>query len=55
MRRTLLAALLLPPLRLLAQPDTSDTRLLHSPAVSRDHMRMAGKSAGKPSEPIQGP
>ena len=38
MRRTLLAVLFLIPLRLLAQPDTSDTRLLHSPAVSRDHI-----------------
>ncbi len=38
MRRTSLAVLLLLPLRLLAQPDTSDTRLLHSPAVSRDHI-----------------
>src|SRR5215210_2487319 len=35
MRRTLLAVLLLIPLRLLAQPDT---RLLHSPTVSRDHI-----------------
>lgn len=38
MRRTLLAVLLLIPLRLLAQPDTSDTRLLQTPAVSRDHI-----------------
>lgn len=35
---TLLAVLLLIPLGLLAQPDTADTRLLHSPAVSRDHI-----------------
>ncbi|HEX9945413.1 MAG TPA: hypothetical protein VGG03_25660 [Thermoanaerobaculia bacterium] len=38
MRRTLLAVLLLIPLRLSAQPDTADTRLLHSPVVSRDHV-----------------
>src|SRR6185295_10452472 len=38
MRRTLLAVLFLIPLRLLAQPDTSDTRLLSSPVVSRDHI-----------------
>ena len=38
MRRTLLAVLLLIPLRLSAQPDTSDTRLLTSPVVSRDHI-----------------
>ena len=38
MRRTLLAVLFLVPAGLLAQPDTSDTRLLHSPAVSRDHI-----------------
>jgi tricorn protease len=38
MRRTLLAFLLLIPLCLLAQPDTADTRLLQSPAVSRDHV-----------------
>lgn len=38
MRRTFLVLLLLIPLRLPAQPDTSDTRLLHSPAVSRDHI-----------------
>jgi tricorn protease len=42
MRRTfLLAALaiaLLAPVRLLAQPDTSDTRLLHMPAVSAKHV-----------------
>jgi tricorn protease len=34
----MLAALLLIPLPLLAQPDTSDTRLLEKPAVSRDHI-----------------
>jgi len=38
MCRTLLAVLLLIPLGLLAQPDTADTRLLHSPVVSRDHI-----------------
>jgi tricorn protease len=38
MRRTWLAVLLLIPLCLSAQPDTSDTRLLHSPAVSREHV-----------------
>ena len=38
MRRTLLAVLLLIPLRLSAQPDTSDTRLLQMPTVSRDHI-----------------
>ena len=38
MRRTLLALLFLIPLGLLAQPDTSDTRLLHSPVVSQDHI-----------------
>jgi tricorn protease len=38
MRRILPAVLLLFPLDLLAQPDTVDTRLLHSPAVSRDHI-----------------
>jgi tricorn protease len=38
MRRTLLVVLFLIPLRLLAQPDTSDTRLLYSPTVSRDHV-----------------
>ncbi|HEX7180682.1 MAG TPA: PDZ domain-containing protein [Thermoanaerobaculia bacterium] len=36
--RIRLAVLLLIPLDLLAQPDTADTRLLHSPAVSRDHI-----------------
>ena len=42
MRRILpgivLAVLLLIPLRLSAQPDTSDTRLLQMPVVSRDHI-----------------
>lgn len=42
MRRTVLAAacaaVLLVPLRSAAQPDTSDTRLLQMPAVSRDHI-----------------
>jgi len=38
MRRTLLAVLLLILLRLPAQPNASDTRLLHSPVVSRDHV-----------------
>lgn len=42
MRRTMVgaafAALLLTPLHLPAQPDTSDTRLLQMPAVSRDHI-----------------
>lgn len=42
MRRTVVvaafAAVLLTPLRLPAQPDTSDTRLLQMPAVSRDHI-----------------
>jgi tricorn protease len=33
-----LAAALLAPVRLLAQPDTSDTRLLHMPAVSARHV-----------------
>jgi len=32
------AAVFLSPLRSLAQPDTSDTRLLQMPAVSRDHI-----------------
>jgi hypothetical protein len=36
--RIWLAVLLLLPFGLLAQPDTADTRLLHSPAVSRDHI-----------------
>jgi tricorn protease len=42
MRRAMLAAafaaLFLIPLRLPAQPDTSDTRLLRTPAVSREHL-----------------
>ena len=42
MRRTVfaavVAAVLLVPLRSSAQPDTSDTRLLQMPAVSRDHI-----------------
>src|SRR5262249_16486662 len=42
MRRTLLlaalAAVLLAPVRLFAQPDTSDTRMLHMPAVSATHV-----------------
>ena len=36
--RKILAVFFLVSIRLSAQPDTTDTRLLHSPAVSRDHV-----------------
>ena len=39
MRLTLLVSFFLTfPATLFAQPDTADTRLLHSPAVSKDHL-----------------